>query len=655
MKILYSDLKKLVPGLRANPKQAGDFLTMAGFMLDGFSKVKYQGKPDFLMSFEVRYNRADCLAVMGLAREVAAKWGLKMNLPNVGTRHGAFMKSQFIRVKNGKFVKRIIAFEVSGLQNKKSPQWLVEYLAHYEMNSKNLLVDLSNYVMLLTGYPSHLLDKSKIKSKLYWDVNEKFNSITTLDGTLIPLKKDNEIILRDDEKILALAGIVGGKNAELELKTTSIIAEAAIYDSGTVRKNASNLKISTEAGNRLSKYLDPNGLDYAMNLLLSLILEHAGNKDAEVKIFNYYPKKHSAPRIKFDPAKPAIFTGIGIPKNAVLKILDNLGFKVGKSSKFLMVTPPIGRMDIEIEEDVVEEVVRMHGFEKIPANIIPKQQVTNEITPRIVKLSEKIRDILAIQGFDEILSYPLTSKKANLTTNYRTWQIVTTQNSVNEEYPDLRQTIAGGLLFQLEEYRRKNLVYKNLFEIGKVFGKANGQYQENESLGILAASQFTLDKAKDVLELILKNLGVTDVKYQDSKKKPEAANPYTCFDVIIDENVIGILYKLIPDEFKEKVYLTEINLSQLSSVLPHYKQIPVYELMQKLVILDANVELSKNDSIDNFIQKLKAKIGKRYLWDLSIVDAFPTENKVKYTIRATYMKLSDQEAKKLHLKVFKLK
>jgi len=688
MKILYSDIKKLVPGLKAIPKQMGEFLTMAGFMMDGFEEIKYQGKKDFSISLEVRHNRTDCLSVIGFANEIAAKWNLKVKLPRVGAipasaeacptlsfrrasvgKHELPLqkKSRNIEIVNGKYIKRVLAYEINGIQNKKSPRWLIDWLALYDMNSKNLLVDLSNYVMLLTGHPSHLLDTTKMHGKLHWDMNKKYKTITTLDGTLVNLTRDREIILRDDKNILALAGIVGGKKAELDLNTTSIIAEMAIYDPGTVRKNSSGTRVITEASTRLSRWLDPNGLDYAMDLLINLILKYCDNQKAILKKFNYYPRKYSAPKIKFDPAKPAIYAGIAIAQEEALKILKNLRFTVKKNGKHYLVLPPTDRLDVTLEEDLIEEVVRLYGFEKIPVSAVPKLEVVKNITPKVVNLAEKIRDILSILGYDEILSSPLTTKESNKLTNYTDWELVTTQNAVNEEYPDLRQSIGAGLLNQLEEYEKKNLSFIQIFEVGKIFGQIGKKYEERESLGILiydSEKNNDINNLKNTLETILRYLGTDLINYNKSVKKPAITNPFSCYDVIVKNKPIGIIYKLKPQaaslaqrpwQLKSgKAYFAEINLTLLSDIINTFKNKTAVELTKKLVTLDANLELSKTSSVNKLIENFKKKIDRRNLWSIEIKDAFPVGNKVKYTIRVSYQELDDPEAKKLHLKLFRL-
>jgi phenylalanyl-tRNA synthetase beta chain len=655
MKILYSDLRKLIPGLRAKPKAIADFLTMAGFMLDGMARIKYQGKADILMSFEVRHNRGDCLSVLGLAYEVAAKYGLKAKPPIVKTLPAG--KSKVIKVADGRYIKRILAYEISGLKNRQSPAWLREYLALNGINSKNLLVDLSNYVMLITGYPSHLLDLEKITGHLCWDMNKKYQEITTLDGTKINLTRDREIILRDDRKILALAGIVGGKNAELSLNTTAIIAEAAIYHPGTVRQNASNLKIATEAGTRLSKYLDPAGLDYAMRLLLGLIVRYCGAENTKIKEFGFYPQKIAAPKIKFDPAKPGFYAGIEIPRSECLQILKNLRFQVKSAGNQLTVTPPSDRLDVTIEEDVIEEVLRLFGFEKIPVAKVPPLEIVPNITPKTILLAEKARDIFAVLGYDEILSSPLVAKKANRKTNFLDWKIISTQNSVNEECPDLRQSITAGLINQSAAYRKKNLEFIKIFEIGKIFGEKSGKFLEHESVGVLNSAspgqKSSLNQLKRDLELALRQLGISEIKFAPTAKLPRIANPYAAFDIFTHNQLLGLLYQIRPEEM-EKSAVAEINLDMLADLLGKIHLESTEELLGKLVKLDVNVFLDKKESVGETIGKAKTKIGKRHLWSVVVKDAFPQREKVKYTLGVTYAGLSDQKAKKLHAKVFNL-
>lgn len=652
MKVLYSQIKELVKGLKAKPREVGEALTLTGFMMDGFTEVTYKGKKDYLLSLEIRQNRADCLSVIGLAREVAAYYNLKTSIPTVKPIIKNTKKLD-IKIEATDFVQRVLAIKIDEIKNQESPQWLKEYMGFYGLNSAGLLVDLSNYVMMLTGYPSHLIDFNKTEGAICWSINNSFKEITTLLGSVTKLN-NNEIIIRDKNNVLALAGIIGGKTDSIDINTNSIIAEIAVYDRSIIRKNSRSLNITTEASRRLEKDLDPNGADYAMKMLVSLILKHAGGRVAS-SLFNYYPKKYTSPKIQFDKELPTKLAGIEINPKDTLRILKGLSFDIISKNNKLIVIPPTYRMDVALPEDLAEEVIRMYGYNQIPTNEIPHLEVVKNITPKNIILSEKIRDILTNLGFDEILSWPLTEKGINAQVNYSDLNEVITQNSVNDLFPSLRQSIAVGLLNQMNEYFKKGVEFINIFEIGKVFGEKNKNYLEHDSLGILLASKGNaLPQYKDEIESLLRLIGFKDVKYFESEIKPRMANPESCWDIYVNNQNIGIIYKLIPSETKLNIYFTEIDIEKITKILTKADNNPVVELTQKLISLDVNVELNKENSIFEYLKTLENKIDKKNIWSINVADVYQVGNKKKYTLRVTYEELSDKEAKEIHLKTFGL-
>jgi phenylalanyl-tRNA synthetase beta chain len=653
MKIFYNQIKDLVPGLKAGAKEIGEVLTFTGFMMDEFNEIIKDNKKDYLIGLEVRQNRADCLSVIGVAREVAGYYGLKVELPKISKiKEGE--NNLNIKVTADKEVKRVLAFQVDNIKNSKSPDWLKEYLELYGMNSIDLLVDLSNYIMILTGYPSHLIDIKKVEGGISWSMNDEFKKITTLDGTELGLNKD-EVIIRDEKKIIALAGIVGGREAEIDMKTTSLIVEVAVYNRSIIRKNARSLHLATEASNRLDKDLDPNGADYAINLLVSMILEHAGGEVVSSG-FNYYPNKFNTREVELDLNMPSIFSGVDISKDFSIKTLKNLNFEIKEKGKGKIVAKaPTYRMDILQPEDLVEEIIRMYRYDRIPFNEIPALKITKNITPLNIPLTEKIRDILISNGFDEILSWPLTKIKDNEKVNYLDWGKVSTINSVNEFYPDLRQSIASGLLNQLAEFGKNNVDLVNIFEIGKVFGKKGEKYFEHESLGVLSFyKKKNISVFKEKIENLLRLIGLINIKYVESKKVPEISNPGTCFDIYVSGKFVGILYKLKPQEVGGNVYFSELNIEKITELVIKTKNNPTVEITKKLLILDANIELNIKENIYEYLEETRKKIKPKNIWSISIEDAFPSGGNVKYTVRITYKELSDQQAKDIHLKAFNL-
>lgn len=652
MKVLFSQIKELVPELKADPKEIAEVLTYIGFMRDSISEVNYKGAKDHLISLEIRQNRPDCLAVIGIAREIAAYYKLKTIIPDLNKINYTERKINVdIEAKNE--VRRVLAVEIINIKNQESPDWLKEFLGFYEINQVNLLVDLSNYVMILTGYPSHLLDGDLITGKIIWSINSQYNKISTLLGTEIELNQEGELLIQDESNVLALAGIVGAKKAEISLKTKNIFLELAVYDRAVVRRNSRSLNIVTDASNYLEKDLDPQGVDYAMSLLINLILEYCGG-NINSSLFDFYLNKKILKPISMRLEAPSIFTGIEIPSNEVRDILKNLNFQVEEKNKeMILVTPPSYRTDISVEEDLVEEVARIYDYRKIPTNILPKLEVVANITPKNIILADELREFTTSLSFDEVLSLPLTGINKNKNAKYLDWNIVSTQNSVNENFPELRISMSIGLFSQYKEYIKKNLSLIEIFEIGKIFGEKEGKYVEQEMIGLLYSSledKINIFKAR--IEKILRYSGFNQIEFIKSDKAPRDANPNSCWWIHANGHNLGILYKYRPQEEKINVYFSEFNITQMTLLLPEIENNPVVEINNKLVSLDRNIELKKEDSIHDYLRVIKDKIKSEYTWSVNVIDVYEMVDIIRYTIRVVYMNLSDQEAKKIHSIVF---
>ncbi|MEA2113416.1 MAG: hypothetical protein U9P63_02040, partial [Patescibacteria group bacterium] len=222
-----------------------------------------------------------------------------------------------------------------------------------------------------------------------------------------------------------------------------------------------------------------------------------------------------------------------------------------------------------------------------------------------------------------------------------------------ELYPDLRQSIAPSLISQFKEYKKKNVQFIDIFEIGKVFGDKKGEYIEHESLGVLSCSEnknFPL--FKENIEKLLRLIGLKDIRYKTAKKKPKIANPDSCWDLELSGENIGIIYKLKPQQSDKNLYFAEININKTTNLLSKTRNNPVVELTQKLIALDRNVEIGKGKSIDDYLDNIKNKIKADNVWSIIIADKYLLKDKVRYTIRITYKELSDREAKNIHTKAF---
>ena len=652
MKIIYSQLKELVPDLTVPAKDVSEVFTMLGYLCDGFSEITYKGTKDYILSLEIRQNRPDCLSILGLAKEISVYYNLKLNKPSC-KNYPIDKDDNLISVLDKNCVRRILSIEISNVINGNSPQWLREFLSLYEINSINALVDISNYVLLVTGQPSHIFDRDKIDGNLTWRLNKgKYDSIKTLDETIVILKK-NSLIIEDQKKVLAIAGLIGSYDSRTTENSKNIIVETAIYDNTLIRKNSKDLNIITEASRRLEKELDPNNSDYILDILISMILDICGGKLTSHK-HNFYENKQLYPAISFDPQSPSQIAGVEIPNKFVERIVVSLGCQITKNqTNNWLIIPPLGRLDLKIPEDIIEEVIRFYGFYKIPSNEISAIKIIEEITPPSIKIEEKTRDILSFGGYDEILSWSLLELGKNEESNYKKWQVIKTENTVNENYPELRQSMFTGLYNQYVTYKKNNVDNVSLFEIGNVFGYEYNKYLENKVVGIFLCLEnpfSSVNSIKRDLDILLRTLGLNNITYTRALIIPPVANALSCWNINIENREIGIVYKVADKTSAGKIYFAELNLSCITEILQHTNNYSVSEIKQKLIKLDTNILIKKEESIDKIVLKLKKIVGE-YLWDIEIIDGYQLNSEnIKYTIRVLYKNLTDEKAKSFNNK-----
>lgn len=601
MKIIYSELQKLLPDLKVEPQQLRDDLTMIGHFTNYYEEIERE----IVFDLDIKVNRGDCLGYYGLARDLSVYYNIPLITQKIKLNNqSSYQLPISVTTTN---VKRVMAVKISNLKNSQSPEWLKKFIKIHGANSINTLVDLTNYIMFLYGIPNHAFDTAKSTDNLIWEMNSRFEEFTSLDGSKLAINK-NILMINNQNKALSLS-FWGGESCAINLDTTETIIELAIYNPTTVRQNSRQLKSVTEASIRLEKELDPELIPQAFSHLVNLILENC-NGQISSNIYDYYPKKETLPPIEFDPQKPSLVSGIEIPTDFSIDCLVRLGCQseIRNLKSEILITPPSIRKDISIEADLIEEVVRFFGYNKIPTNEPLSYKELTDITPKEIYLIEELKDKLVNLGYDEILSWPLTN------TPIEQNKVITTQNSINSEFIYLRQSLIQSLTLQLDQYNRYKLPNPQFFEIGKIFYQENGQFIEKNSLGIYHHNSNKL--VEDLKKLNL-----------DSK--------------IVNNNFVEII---LDDLEKPNLYIPQVLNNN------------AYELTSQIITLDANISLDQKENEEELIKKYTQIIGNKYLWQIIITDSFEDKktNKFKYTFRVSYFNTDDKTAKKLHLKSFGL-
>ncbi|MFA5750063.1 MAG: phenylalanine--tRNA ligase beta subunit-related protein [Candidatus Shapirobacteria bacterium] len=595
MKLIYSHLQKFLPDLKVEPQQLRDDLTMIGHFTNFFEEID----SEIVFDLDIKVNRGDCLGYYGLARDLSIFYNIELISPkNLKLSPNNYNLPITITTDN---VKRVMAIKISELKNTDSPDWLKTFIKLHGNKPINTIVDLTNYIMFLYGIPNHAFDIAKSGDQLIWEMNPKYKEFISLDGSKLELNKD-VLMINNPDKALSLS-FWGGEACSIELNSTDIIIELAIYNPTTVRQNSRQLKSITEAATRLEKELDTEIIPTAFNHLIDLILQNCGGQISS-NIFDYYPNPINLPEIEFDSKKPSLVSGIEIPTNFSTDVLTRLGCLV--KDKFI--TPPSIRKDITIEADLIEEVVRFWGYKKIPTNqpISPKE--IDDITPKEIYLIDQLKDLLIGLGYDEILSWPIVSTPVDPKS------VITTQNSINTEVIYLRQSLIPSLKQQLDQYHRFKLDNSQFFEIGKIFSQEGDKYIEKNALGL-----YCPDSNKLLADLKQLKLDVN----------------------IVNQNFAEIIID---------------NLDKPKNYTPKILNQSAYELNSQLIILDANLTLNFEENPIDLIKKYSQMIDSTILWEIVITDIYhdSKNNKYRYTFRVSYFNTDDKTAKKIHLRVFNL-
>lgn len=646
MKVLVSQLKKYLPELNATIEEICDAFTFSGQMLDKKERVVFNEKEDWLLDLEVRQNRADCLGVLGLAKELSVIFRTPLVIQNNLISY-PIEKNLPISIEANRSVKRVLAVKICDLQISESSNWLKNYLNFYGINSINSLVDLTNYVMIETGFPSHVFDSDQIGEHLVWELNNnKYKKFVTLSGEEIDLTRSKEsLVISNGNEILSLS-FIGGQNKSLNKDSKNVILEMGIYDGGLVRRNSRELNIITEAGQRLEKYLDPKGAEQAFSMLINLILENIGGR-VDSSLFDRFNEDNSSREILLRLNKVSEIAGVEVSKEFIIETLENLGFGLLEfNENNLKLNVPINRMDINIEEDVIEEIIRIFGYK----NIIFKNlqlDVVKDITPRSITIQDDLMNDLVSRGYDEIRSWALVSELTNALGINNDSKVVRVLNSINDEVPFLRASLIGGLINRAESLNNKNVGSINIFEVGKIFEKENDEYIETLALSILNNESF--EELIKTVEYTLKRRGIDWIFFKgQSSGQPLSAHPKGFFKIYTFSNgreiEIGSVF-ITKKNVTRSYFVAELNVDNI--IKAEQDLLDTFELTYKLVSFDVNVVAKNNNELVTLLYSTLKNI--ETLWSWNIVDKFGD----KYTLRITYFGLSDLKAKELHEKIFK--
>ena len=560
---------------------------------------------DSILELNVTPNRPDCLSMLGVAWEVAALTESRVSPPEVSYEEQtpSIEELALVEIADPDLCPRYCASVVTDLSVAPSPQWMQERLLAAGMRPINNVVDITNYVMLEYGQPLHAFDYRGIHDhRIIVRQTRKGEGLVTLDGEDRELD-EGMLAITDPAGAIGLAGVMGGVSTEVSEDTTAILLESANFNNVSIRRTSTRLRLRSEASIRFDKGLSPELPLPALLRATQLLAELAGGTVAK-GVIDLYPGKEERIPLRLSSHRVQKVLGLEIKRDRMAGILESLGFRCQKEGDSdLSVTVPYWRYDISIEDDLVEEVARIVGYDQLPITSLRGQIPRRE--PDVERrLTESVRDILASCGMQEVINYSLTGLAALEkvpTAEVTSVEPMKVSNPMRSEQEYLRTSLRPGLLANVAQNEKHQEEGLRLFEIGKVYlpRKEDLPIEKDMLAGVVteeeAGSEESFLKAKGILETLLVRLGV-EARFEVGEDT--ALHPGRVVRLWADGNELGVLGEVHPkvveafDIESGSVHLFEMELEALSrfvSPSKRYRPIPRFPgvLRDLAVVVDA--------------------------------------------------------------------
>jgi phenylalanyl-tRNA synthetase beta chain len=679
MLISYNWLRELT-GTSLTPLELRERLTMVGLAIDAVEEME----GDSVLDVEVPSNRPDCLSHIGIAREVSVIENSKLQSPKSKAPRTEGKAGDFtsVEIRDTHLCPRYAARIVRGVEIAASPDWLQKRLGEIGQRPINNVADITNYVLHEFGQPLHAFDLAKLREQRI--VVRRANAdeeLTTLDG--IARKLDPQmLVIADAIQPVALAGIMGGLDSEISTTTRDVLIESAYFNPDSVRRTARQLGMDTEASRRFERGADCENVLSAQARCVELICEIAGGLASEDAI-DVYRDPLPAPSITFRPSRVESLTSLRVDLTEMTRILAALGFSQGELQKnsALKFFVPSWRVDVGLEEDLIEEVARHVGYDKI-ASELPPSNFAGEYHPAERKRRD-LRRTLTSQGFDEAINFSfiaaahddqfalLPSLKIHAVAAVE-MSLVSLNNPILDDVTRMRPTLLPGLL----ESVRHNLNHGNrdvrLFEIGRVFGRLRAQELpgEREALALVATGGATEEgraqasqeidfyELKGALEAAFDAMKLGPLSFSSAEFKHLRKGQSASIN-LADGAAVGSAGRLAESiatsyKFRQSVYIAEIDLTALlDSELRSAQYVPLPR--HPSVVRDVTLLVGRETNFADLVQFVESKQTANYA-GVMLVGTYEGKNipedKRSITLRMEYRSdertLRDEEVEERH-------
>lgn len=673
-------------GMLCSEKELGLSEESAGIMI--LSQDLHLGQPvfdalklkDFMIEIGLTPNRPDCLSVVGVAREVAAMCDqqLKLPVPQITESAEKIEDQTSVVIEDAEYCPRYAARMIKGVKIGPSPDWMVRRLEAVGMRSINNVVDVTNYVMMELGHPMHAFDFRYLEEgRIVVKRAQQGEKFVTLDDQEHEMVAE-DLMICDGKKPVAMAGVMGGQNSEVQDDTEKVLLEAAYFKPTAIRRTSKRHGLHTESSHRFERGADIDMIPVALDRAASLIAE-LGQGEILAGVIDNYPQLLQTPVLDLDLGKVQTLLDIPVDLQTVQVLLESIGLKVedGSAAEQLKVTVPSFRPDIEREVDLIEEVARLYGYDEIPVTM-PVGTVDAVVPSKRQQMQSELRNTIVACGFSEAMNYSFygtdTVAKLGIAADDPRREQVKILNPLSEDQSVMRTSLVPSLL----ETVARNLAYRSsdlrLFELRPVFLPQAGEgCKERLTLTAVAcgrrqpegwaqsAEQIDFYDLKGVVEQLLEVIYVADVKFSVEEPEPYLHPGKSC-RLLQGKNLLGSIGEVHPQvlaafDIDQPVYLLELDVDALLEAagdFSKFKPLSRYPdvIRDSALLLDESVTAGQ---VMEIIDRAKVKyIENAVLFDLYTGKGIP-EGKKSLAVRVRYRDLektlTEEEVVKGHNKL----
>jgi len=637
----------------------------------GADVAEYLGARDTVLEIGITPNRGDCLSVLGLAREVALLSNAKLRVPATRVKESgaAAADAVSIHIEDERGCRRYAARVVRGVRIGPSPLWLRLRLQAAGLRSINNVVDVTNYVMLERGQPLHAFDLGRLaRPQVVVRRAGKSEAVQTLDGVVRVLAPDDLLITTGDE-VIAVAGVMGGADSEVTGDTRDLLLESAWFEPASVRRTARRLDLNSEASYRFERSVDIEGVVTALDRAARLIAELAGGAVAP-GVIDIYPGRAQATPIPLRPARVNEILGCEISRDEIRRTMRALGAAVSAGERgTFTVTPPSFRPDLEREVDLIEEVARVAGYDRIPARM-PVKTLTPGGLPVRMALEREIRWVLRGAGLSELIGLAFASPDANaalpgVNVGGRPIQLL---NPISRDEGELRCSLLQSVAEMWRHNRNQGATAIAGFSIAKVYwwneqpcegwriaGVMAGDLPVS-GLGVRRPAQF--GDMKGVLENLFDHLGLLDRIVWSPGVPWATLHPGKSASILLDDELVGVVGALHPDtevslDLGGDHWLFEIDLERVdAAAVPakRYRGLPRFPAIVRDLALVVSSDFRSADVVTFVREWNRDLVEGVHLFDEYVGSPIaPGKKSLAYSIayRAEDRTLTDEEVNAL--------